>query len=186
MNILWNRLRYVLSPQFDVYEQVAKHVYGKIADIGCGTGFGTHLLANSGNTIYAYEIDSEALNFAKRGFPSDRINYRYGNIVKGIKERDFDFVIMIDVIEHIADDLKALQNVSKMLKDGGCFICSTPNRLSRYRKSDNHVKEYSPKELFELLSRVFNNADTRNYKLERDDSMYVNPLIGYSKGENNG
>lgn len=186
MSILWNRLRYMLSPQFDVYEQIVKHVHGKIADIGCGTGFGTHLLTNGGNKVYAYEVDSEALKFAERAFPSDRVVYSYGNIVKGIEEGDFDFVIMVDVLEHIGDDLKALQNINKMLKYGGYFICSTPNRLSRYRKSDNHVREYSPTELLELLSRVFSSVDIRNYKLERDDSMYTNPLIGYSKGGKDG
>jgi|GEM_PF-2311376 len=186
MNILWNRLRYVLSPQFDVYEQVAKHVHGKIADIGFGTGFGTHLLANSGNAVCAYEIDVEALEFAKRAFPSDKVIYKHGDIVKGIEERGFDFVIMIDVIEHIGNDLKALRNVSKMLKNDGCFICSTPNRLSRYRKSDTHVREYSPTELFESLNQVFSSVDIRNYKLEIDDSMYINPIMGYAKGGKNG
>jgi len=180
MSILWNRLRYLLSPQFDIYEQVAKHVHGKIADIGCGTGFGTHLLTNDSNAIYAYELDNEALKFAKRAFPLDGVTYSYGDITKGIEERDFDFVVMIDVIEHIEDDLKSLQNVSGMLKADGCFICSTPNRLSRYRMSDNHVREYSPVELLEFLSLVFSSVDILNYEFKRDDSMYINPLIGYA------
>lgn len=179
MSILWNRLRYMLSPQFDAYEQVAEQTHGRIADIGCGTGFGTHLLANGGNTVFAYEVDSEALKFAQRAFPSDRVTYSYGNIVKGIEDKDFDYVVMIDVIEHIGEDVQAVQNVHEMLKPGGVFICSTPNRLSRYRKSDNHVREYSPTELLELLEKVFGNVDIRNHKLERNDSMYINPLIGF-------
>ena len=90
MSILWNRLRYMLSPQFDAYEQVAEQTHGRIADIGCGTGFGTHLLANGGNTVFAYEVDSEALKFAQRAFPSDRVTYSYGNIVKGIEGEPHD------------------------------------------------------------------------------------------------
>ena len=34
---LWSRLRYMLSPQFDIYETVSKVVHGDVADIGCGT-----------------------------------------------------------------------------------------------------------------------------------------------------
>lgn len=186
MSILWNRLRYMLSPQFDLYEQIAKHTHGKIADIGCGTGFGTHLLCNGGNTVHAYEIDSDALNFARRAFPSDRVTYNYGNIVNGIDEYDFDFVVMVDVIEHIGSDMLALENACGLLRAGGRLICSTPNRLSRYRKSDNHVREYSPGELRELLGLTFSDVTIKNYKFEEDESMYINPIIGYAMGGKNG
>jgi len=175
MNIFWNRLRYVLSPQFDIYEQVAKHVYGRVADVGCGTGFGTHLLAVRADEVFGYDSDTSAIEFAKRAFPM--IKFGYGDIVKGIQMDKCNFVVMIDAIEHIEKDLKAVKQVRKMLTENGIFICSTPNRLSRYRKSEAHVREYSPNTLRELLGHVFTQVIIADYKLDESKSSHDNPIV---------
>ena len=61
MNVIWNRLKYVLSPQFDIYTKIAPIVHGRVADIGSGTGFGTHLLTAHADVVHGFEIDEEAL-----------------------------------------------------------------------------------------------------------------------------
>ena len=63
MFLLWNRFKYVLSPQFDIYETVAKQVRGKVADVGFGTGFGTHLLINNADEVHGFEVDEGAIQF---------------------------------------------------------------------------------------------------------------------------
>jgi trans-aconitate methyltransferase len=77
---LWSRLRYVLSPQFDIYEQVASKVYGYVADIGCGTGFGTHLLTRSAVQVHGFECDENALRFAERSFENGKVKFHAGDI----------------------------------------------------------------------------------------------------------
>lgn len=178
--ILWNRLKYVLSPQFDMYEVIARAIRGKVADIGFGTGFGTHLLTLRTDGVYGFEIDEEAIKFARRVFPFPNLHFEYGDILKGVPNDygKFNYVIMVDVIEHIEDDRKALENARKCLMDKGFLLCSTPNKQSRYRKSENHVREYSPKEFKVLLKEVFPVVDLRNYKLEPLASEYENPIIG--------
>ena len=184
MSIMWNRLKYVLSPQFDIYENVAKVVRGKVGDIGCGTGFGTHLLATNAKSVVGYEIDKEAILFAEKVFPLKNLSFTYGDLQKGIGEKEsFDFIVMIDVIEHLRYDKRALRNVKEMLKPTGQLILSTPNRLSRYRKSDNHEREYAPKELEGLLKKVFVDVSLRNHKLEPLASQYQNPLLAVCRKE---
>lgn len=176
MYLLWNRFKYVLSPQFDIYQVLANVVRDKVADIGFGTGFGTHLFNVSAKEVYGYEIDEDAIKFAKAVFPFKNLHFEHGNIVYGI-DGAFNYVTMIDVIEHIKKDKQALENVKKMLIKGGTFILSTPNRLSRYRKAENHVREYAPRELEGILKRVFVNVSLRNYKLEPLASEYANPIL---------
>ena len=84
---------------------------------------------------------------------------------------------MIDVLEHIKDDDLAIKNCRKLLKDTGSFICSTPNKLSRYRKSDYHVREYSPQDLKVLLSEFFKDVAICNFELKPTSSDYENPII---------
>jgi len=181
-NIIWNRLKYVLSPQFDSYEQVAKVVRDKVADIGFGAGFGMHLFGARAKEVYGYEIDEHAIQFAKRVFPFKSLHFNYGDITRGI-DGTFDYVIMIDVIEHIKNDRQALINVKKMLAKNGSFICSTPNRLSRYRKAENHYREYAPKELEGKLKRIFVNVSLKNYKLEPLVSATENPILAICRNE---
>lgn len=177
MTELWKRLKYVLSPQFDIYEQVARIVRGKVADIGFGTGFGTNLLTQKAEKIYGFEVDEQAILFARRVFPLTKLSFEQGDIEKGI-EGAFDFVVMIDVIEHLSEHKRALENVKKILVPKGFLICSTPNRLSRYRKSEGHVREYSLGEFQKLLKDVFSVVDIRNYNLQKKATEYDNPMVG--------
>jgi 2-polyprenyl-3-methyl-5-hydroxy-6-metoxy-1,4-benzoquinol methylase len=174
---LWNRLRYILSPQFDLYEQVSKIVRGDVADIGFGTGFGTHLLTVNSQRVVGYEMDECAIGFAEKVFPIPKLQFKYGDIQKGINDDRYDFVVMIDVIEHIKHDKQALLNAKKMLNKCGTLIVSTPNRLSRYRKADTHVREYAPKEFESVLKTAFVNVVIKTYKMEPLVSQYENPMV---------
>lgn len=177
MYLIWNRLKYVLSPQFDIYTEISKVVSGKVADIGFGTGFGTHLFNAKAKEIYGYELDNNAINFARSVFPFKNLHFEYGDITSGNLGLCFDYVTMIDVIEHIKDDRQALVNVKAMLIKGGTLICSTPNRLSRYRKADNHYREYSPLEFKYTLESIFPFVSLKNYRLEPLTSQTDNPIL---------
>ena len=174
---LWGRLRYVLSPQFDIYENVAKTVHGSVADIGSGTGLGTHLLARNAKFVVGYEVDDAARSFAGRTFSNENVMFLPGDITKMPVREKFDYITMIDVIEHIPDDYLALEQVKKMLFTDGTFILSTPNRLSRYRKSEYHVREYAPEELRTLLRSVFDNVEMMDFELKPLESEYMNPIL---------
>jgi 2-polyprenyl-3-methyl-5-hydroxy-6-metoxy-1,4-benzoquinol methylase len=185
---LWSRLRYVLSPQFDIYEKVAEAVYGYVADIGCGTGFGTHLLTRSAVFVDRFECDEGALNFAARTFTNGKVKFHQGDITKmggsgavcdytPASCGGYEFITMIDVIEHIREDEEAVKNCKRLLSKDGTFICSTPNRLSRYRKSDYHVREYSPDDFAKLLGSVFDNVGLVDFELQPLESKYTNPIL---------
>ena len=174
---LWGRLRYMLSPQFDIYEQVAKVVSGNVLDVGSGTGFGTHLLARTAKYVVGYEVDGTAMEFADRAFSSGNISFSQVDITNPIGPAGYDFVIMIDVIEHIRDAKLAIKNCRNLLDASGTFICSTPNRMSRYRKSTYHVREYSPKELKDLLGSVFDMVGLVDFRMQPIESDYINPIL---------
>ena len=183
MYLLWNRFKYVLSPQFDIYSEISKVVRDKVADIGFGTGFGTHLLNVKAKEVYGYEIDDDAIKFARAIFPFKNLYFEHGDITNGISGTSFDYIVMVDVLEHIKQEMVALRNVKKMLKNGGTFIMSTPNRLSRYRKAETHYREYAPKELEGKLKRVFINVSLRDYKLGSLTSSTENPIIAICRND---
>ena len=177
MSILSNRLKYVLSPQADIYKQVSEITSGWIADIGCGLGFGSNLLLKNAKLVCGYDI--EYLDFAKWCFPS--VKFLTHDITTNPLPYVYDYILMIDVIEHIEQDELAIRNVAQSLKDRGSLIISTPNKASRYRKSDNHIREYTPNELKELLQSQFSNVRLMSYGWINIETGYENPIIAICK-----
>lgn len=180
MSILSNRFKYMLSPQADIYKQVSEITSGWIADVGCGLGFGSNLLLKNAKLVCGYDIDY--LDFAKWSFPA--VKFLQHDITLGPLPYVYDYILMIDVIEHIEQDELAVANVKKSLKHGGSLILSTPNKLSRYRKSDNHIREYTPNELRKMLQSQFSNVRLMSYGWTNIETNYENPLIAICKKEN--
>jgi SAM-dependent methyltransferase len=64
----------------------------------------------------------------------------------------FDCVVSFQVIEHIRNDKRFVSEVMRVLKPGGKFIVTTPNRPMSLTRNPWHVREYRPEELEMLLS----------------------------------
>jgi len=49
-------------------------------------------------------------------------------------ERKYDFILMLNIIEHVADPLRVMDAISKVLSPGGAILVKTPNvdTLDRY------------------------------------------------------
>jgi SAM-dependent methyltransferase len=68
----------------------------------------------------------------------------------------FDLVCALDVIEHVNDDDSALQELSRVLKQGGSLLISAPLHASRWTAFDDlvgHMRRYDPAELVVKLAR---------------------------------
>jgi 2-polyprenyl-3-methyl-5-hydroxy-6-metoxy-1,4-benzoquinol methylase len=172
----------VLSPQADIYKQVSEITTGWVADVGCGLGFGSNLLVKRAKLVCGYDVEPEYLSFSKWSFPG--VRFLKHDIVEAPLPYVYDYILMIDVIEHIEQDEQAIKHASMSLKESGSLIISTPNRLSRYRKSENHIREYSPKELEETLRSQFSNVRLTSYSWSNIQSNYENPIIAICKKEN--
>lgn len=169
----------MLSPQFDIYEKISEVISGSVLDVGCGTGFGTHLFTRSAIHITGIDLDLNAIKFAQRCFNNHKIKFFNSSIDDIITiGNKFDFITMIDVIEHIRDDRGMIEKCKNVLKDTGTLFLSTPNKLSRYRKSEYHIREYRPQELRDLLNKIFPIVDLLDFNMMPIESNYDNPIIG--------
>lgn len=103
---------------------------GMIADIACGSGYGSFLLATSYKEkierITAVERDPQAIAYACNHYAHPSIEF--------IREDVFDFkttylfntIISLETIEHLPDPTKFIRFCSSMLVNGGRFIVSAP------------------------------------------------------------
>lgn len=99
-----------------------------VLDIGCWTGNYEYFLRKETSFIVALDIEEEALQVARRSFPT--INFICASaLALPLPKHRFDVVTMWVLLEHLPvnTELVALKEISRVLKKGGILFLSTMN-----------------------------------------------------------
>lgn len=144
-----------------------------VIDLGCSDGYGSSLIAKSAKEIIALDIDRQTIEEARKKYKNENLKFKIGNALMLNWKNKFDIVVSFQVIEHIKDVGMYLNQINKILKDKGIFICSTPNRLLRLSKGQKpwnkfHVHEYEAEELLSILKNHFLRVDVFGLHASRD------------------
>ncbi|MDB5677438.1 class I SAM-dependent methyltransferase [Sphingomonas bacterium] len=116
----------------------------RILEIGCGTGHNLAMLAQFGS-VDAIEIDPAARDIA-----SKRLGKPVGDAplpaLTGIERGAYDMIAVLDVVEHIEDDVAALKAMKECLKPGGKILIAVPAHQWMWSAHDvvnHHHRRYS-------------------------------------------
>lgn len=131
------------------YVEAAKRVGGRVLEIGTGTGYGIDIIApNVEHFVTMDKTRSEEL-----GVIPANVEFKEGVVPPlPFADESFDYVVSFQVIEHIKRDKEFVREVYRVLKKGGKFIVSTPNRPMSLTRNPWHVREYTAEQFSALLS----------------------------------
>lgn len=143
----------------------------RILDIGCGGGLLCEPMARLGATVVGVDAAERNIPVAQaHARQSDLdIEYRFGTAeAMAADGEEFDVVLNMEVVEHVADPLVYLTACQQLLKPNGLMVCSTINRnpksfavaiigaeyVMRWLPKGTHEwsKFITPDELFNLIS----------------------------------
>lgn len=143
----------------------------RLLDIGCGGGLLSEPMARLGATVVGADAAERNLPVARIHAEQSglEIDYRHTTAeAMAAAGEQFDVVLNMEVVEHVADPLSYLTACRQLLKPGGLHICSTINRnpksyavaifgaevVMRWLPRGTHEwsKFITPDELFELLA----------------------------------
>ncbi len=145
----------------------------RILDIGCGGGLLSEPMARLGAEVVG--ADAAARNIPVAQVHAEEqglsIDYRHTTAEALVEDGEqFDVVMNMEVVEHVADPLTFLTACQQLLKPGGLMTCSTLNRnpksyvfaiigaehIMRWLPKGTHEwsKFITPDELFELLQQA--------------------------------
>jgi SAM-dependent methyltransferase len=100
---------------------------GRILDDGCGVGEYLAHLGPSARQAHGVEFDPEHARAARSRAPS-------ASVVRGSAEhlpyRDgaFDLALSHEVLEHVGDDRRSVEEIVRVLRPGGRLVVFVPNR----------------------------------------------------------
>jgi 2-polyprenyl-3-methyl-5-hydroxy-6-metoxy-1,4-benzoquinol methylase len=119
---------YVLQRSLVAYHVASSLVDGNVLEIGTGMGYGIEIIAP--HTTHFTSIDKHVPPIDLSGLQNVTLKKLKVPRLKGIASETYDFVICFQVIEHIENDELLIQEIERVLKPGGTFIVSTPNKLN--------------------------------------------------------
>jgi 2-polyprenyl-6-hydroxyphenyl methylase/3-demethylubiquinone-9 3-methyltransferase len=102
-----------------------------LCDIGCGGGLIAEPMARLGFAVTAIDADEAAIAVAREHAAAGGLDIDYrGDTAESLAadKRQFDVVLALELIEHVADPDALLAACSALIKPGGAFIGATLNR----------------------------------------------------------
>lgn len=149
-----------------IYEYTNNYIQAKrVLDVGCGEGYGAHLLARQAKEIVAIDRDKKTIQQAQRRYSLPNLSFNVQNVEQLSKytPETFDVVCCFHVIEHLKEPTRLLLDIRKLLSKSGILLISTPNRKSPFRSATGiewpyHEREYTVDEFHKLLLSSFKNV----------------------------
>lgn len=95
----------------------------KVCDLGCGDGYGSYKLAQSGYHVVGIDLSEEMIKRARTQRDSENLQFVKGDISKlNIEKSTFDAVMAINSLEWTENPLAALNEMKRIVKPNG-FAC---------------------------------------------------------------
>jgi SAM-dependent methyltransferase len=126
----------------------------RILEIGCGTGHNLPMLAAFG------EVDAIEIDEAARAIASERLGKPVGTAplpeLSGVERGSYDMIAVLDVVEHIDDDVGALKAMADALKPDGKILITVPAHPWMWSAHDvvNHHKRRYTKSTLDAAIRA--------------------------------
>ncbi len=128
--LFWQRLRKVM-------EHIQRPtLYERVLDFGCGSGVMLPYLSQISSQVTAMDVDLLPLERVQKYIPlASNVDVKDAvkNSISDLPANSFDLIIALDVLEHVKDLPRTLNELLTLLKQGGQLIVSGPTENILYR-----------------------------------------------------
>jgi len=133
-----------------------------VLDVGCGDGVVSEPIAKQGNTVTSFDLPTITPMAHKRGvsnvFSGDAENLAF-------KSEVFDVVLASEVVEHLWNPQRFLDDVYRVLKPKGLLILEAPDGIEGLRY-DAHKNWFSIERFQHMLDKKFTLLQSKTYSPE--------------------
>lgn len=161
---------HVARYRFAVARLITEDLPGYVLDAGCGVGYGSFILAESGFRVVGVDLDGEAIAHGNAHFTHSLVSRKISDVTKWAGENEPSAVVAFEVIEHVENAPGFLREAGRTAK---ILIGSVPNEDSipfEAAKYPWHFRHYTPDEIVRVLT----------------DAGWTLEWIGGQRGKHNG
>jgi 2-polyprenyl-3-methyl-5-hydroxy-6-metoxy-1,4-benzoquinol methylase len=134
------------------YLLIRRFVYGKVVDLGCGTGYGSKLISENPDVskVIAFDINKESLEYGKKEYDF-KCKVELTNSIDHLADQNdgVDVMIALELIEHIKDP-KEFYNYVELI-DPNIAIISFPNKPS-VKYNPYHHHDYTRQDVCNIMN----------------------------------
>ena len=126
-----------------------------ILSVGCGSGEEIRFLGRFGK-VYGIDPGEDAIRFCRAAGIGEQVKRASAEQIP-FPDKSFDAVFVLDVLEHVRDDERALAQIYRVLKPGGIVVVSVPAYAWLWSRADmrsHHFRRYTRHALEEKCSRA--------------------------------
>ncbi|NWG70024.1 MAG: methyltransferase domain-containing protein [Parvularculaceae bacterium] len=112
---------YYVAKHRAILDLIGKRPYDRALDVGAGSGVFSRMLLAEGMVRHATCVDPN--------YPQDWIGQRRSDRIafkRSVSEVDAELILMIDVIEHVDDDVGLVADYARRAPAGARFVVSVP------------------------------------------------------------
>lgn len=145
------------------YSYVRQWLTGSVLDCGCGTGYGSYMIAQNPDvkSVIGFDNDREAIEFAKKEYQDSKLLYECGDIV-AIGQRYkttfdgiiaeigqvFDWLVAVEFIEHLKQP-EQLARLADKVKAERILLTYPSKKTTHYNPF--HLEDYND----EMIKGIF-------------------------------
>lgn len=132
-------------------EQKAKGLSGKALDVGCGNGLLSHILQKQFQ-VTGVDLSPKILEVARRYTPE-------GTFVETSSElpfpsNEFELVTCLELVEHVDNLPKLIQELLRVTKEGGKLLITTP--VLYHYDHPSHLRHFNFIDIVQMLEPYTN------------------------------
>ena len=167
---------------FWVGELCGRHLGHRVLEVGAGIGAVTAHY-QQGHEVVANDVSPTCVRALRERFGNHpNVRVEGGDLrVLGLGEQ-FDSVLMVNVLEHIADDVEALRGLSQLLVPGGNVVVYVPALNGLYGSNDKKVGHYRRYSVWRLRE-VFCEAGLEPVELRWVNLLAIPAWAAFSRGD---
>lgn len=159
---------YMVAIHTDFYRWAKPLAEGcRVVDAGCGSGYGTAILAESASWALGVDIKPGLVRYARKRYVQSNLRFSVmDGLALGLAPSSVDIVICNEFIEHLPDYRPFLEDAYRVLRPGGRLVCATTNANRSFKKRDgsplnrNHFHEFTGETLLDLLGSKYSTIES--------------------------
>lgn len=136
---------------------IKNYLKGYLAEVGPGNGTNLSYYYNLPKKIDLYEPTKKLCNELKKKFKKDKRISFFNKKLK-TKNKYYDTILYLDVLEHIKDDKNEIFKAFTSLKNNGFLVINVPaysHLYSKFDKEVGHYRRYEKKDI-KLITKELN------------------------------